>query len=566
MRKILLGAVLLSLAPALAHALSVSVQEVALRFPEGGPFPKAVPLTVTSAGPWRATVSNPDMLTLDPMAGTGDATIRVVPVASWVSSRPAGSYESTIAITDEQNVPRTVQVTYTVLARHYPRVSYIAGPTGCSDVPGLPPSNAAVCTVPGERPAGDFAPPLVGKSYVDPNFGAVVRILGRAPSVHGYSTPSPISAGNHYALISEWGIPMIVDLLSGRLKARVPFGVEGALWDAQDKSLLYFFSGASVQRYNVSTGSAEVLVDYSRGPFRFSSISAGGAGEISRDNWLSFVAPRERRVCALDVGAKTTYCGDMPAGVDVDYVTISKGVDRASGMRYVVLVPGDGAFAVYAVNAQSERLDLVARGPENVVGGEGNLDGICDPGEACLNGSHSDIMEDSAGNQLLVLAIDEQTPCGVSIYTIQLNKDRRMGLPVELGGGLKRVFPLFRCGAEDTWVDLHIGCAKAAPYCVVSTTSEPYKQPRDPNDKTPLKRTAHLGEIMVIRDNGAEVRRLAQHRSLAFSSDGAGGYWSTPRAAISADGAYVVADSNYGTATARQRVVVIETGFAKPRD
>ena len=51
MRKILLGVVLLSLAPALAHALSVSVQEVALRFPEGGPFPKAVLLTVTSAGP-----------------------------------------------------------------------------------------------------------------------------------------------------------------------------------------------------------------------------------------------------------------------------------------------------------------------------------------------------------------------------------------------------------------------------------------------------------------------------------------------------------------------------------
>ena len=101
---------------------------------------------------------------------------------------------------------------------------------------------------------------------------------------------------------------------------------------------------------------------------------------------------------------------------------------------------------------------------------------------------------------------------------------------------------------------------------MVSTTSEPYKQPRDPNDKTPLKRTAHLGEIMVIRDNGAEVRRLAQHRSLAFSSDGAGGYWSTPRAAISADGAYVVADSNFGTSTARQRVVIIETGFAKPRD
>ena len=175
-------------------------------------------------------------------------------------------------------------------------------------------------------------------------------------------------------------------------------------------------------------------------------------------------------------------------------------------------------------------------------------------------------MEDSAGNQLLVLALEEQTPCGLSLYTIQLNKGRRMGLPVELDGGLKRVFPLFRCGGEDTWADLHIGCAKAAPYCVVSTTSEPYGKARDPKDRTPLKRGAHVGEIMVMRDNGAEVRRLARHRSLAFSSDAAGGYWSTPRAAISPDGAYVVADSNFGVPADRQRVLVIETGFALSRN
>src|SRR5438552_2973238 len=82
--------------------------------------------------------------------------------------------------------------------------------------------------------AGKSTPPRSGKSYADPNFGAVVRVLGRAPSVHGYSTPSPLSADNHYALISEWDTPMIVELASGRLVARVPFSIEGALWNAQD--------------------------------------------------------------------------------------------------------------------------------------------------------------------------------------------------------------------------------------------------------------------------------------------------------------------------------------------
>src|SRR5205823_5111282 len=153
---------------------------------------------------------SPEMLTLDPAQGSGDATIKAVPDTAWAASRPAGSYKGEITITEDQDVSHTVPVTYTVLARHYPRVSYVAGPTGCVDVPGLLPSNAARCTVPGEGAAGKSTPPRSGKSYVDPNFGAVVRVLGRAPSVHGYSTPSPLSADNHYALISEWDTPMIV--------------------------------------------------------------------------------------------------------------------------------------------------------------------------------------------------------------------------------------------------------------------------------------------------------------------------------------------------------------------
>jgi hypothetical protein len=163
---------------------------------------------------------------------------------------------------------------------------------------------------------------------------------------------------------------------------------------------------------------------------------------------------------------------------------------------------------------------------------------------------------------LLFMGLEEQTPCGFSMYTIQLNKGSQMGIPVELGGGLKRVFPLFRCGGLDTWVDYHAGCAKAAPMCVLSTTSQPFNRTRDFNDKSPLKRTAYLGEIMVMvmRGNGVEIRRLAEHRSQQFSNEDAKGYWSNPRAAISANGSYVVATSNFGVPN-QLRVMTIETGM-----
>jgi hypothetical protein len=136
----------------------------------------------------------------------------------------------------------------------------------------------------------------------------------------------------------------------------------------------------------------------------------------------------------------------------------------------------------------------------------------------------------------------------------------QMGTPSELGGGLKRVFQLFRCGGVDNWVDYHAGCAKAAPLCVLSTTNQPFGKGRDPSDKTPQKRTGYMGEIMLMRDNGVEIRRLVQHRSQQFSNEESRGYWSTPRAAISADGSLVVATSNFGVPN-QQRVVTIETGL-----
>ncbi|HJT86649.1 MAG TPA: hypothetical protein VJ732_02310, partial [Bryobacteraceae bacterium] len=102
----------------------------------------------------------------------------------------------------------------------------------------------------------------------------------------------------------------------------------------------------------------------------------------------------------------------------------------------------------------------------------------------------------------------------------------------------------------------------ASPYCVVSTTYGGFKATRQPNDTSPARRGPYLSEIFVVRDNGAEVRRLAEHRSVPYSNEEANGYWSNPRACISPDGAYVVADSNFGFPNA-QRVIRIDTGFGK---
>jgi hypothetical protein len=96
----------------------------------------------------------------------------------------------------------------------------------------------------------------------------------------------------------------------------------------------------------------------------------------------------------------------------------------------------------------------------------------------------------------------------------------------------------------------------------VSTTYEGFNQTRDPGDTSPVKRSPFMSEVFVVRDNGAESRRLAEDRSIGFRNELANGYWSTPRACISGDGAYVVFDSNFGVPNQR-RVVQVVTGFGK---
>ena len=63
-----------------------------------------------------------------------------------------------------------------------------------------------------------------------------------------------------------------------------------------------------------------------------------------------------------------------------------------------------------------------------------------------------------------------------------------------------------------------------------------------------------------MRENGLEVRRLAQTRSVRFREDGDESYWTMPRAAVSNDGSLVVSDSNFGV-RGGGRVTLISTGY-----
>jgi hypothetical protein len=158
-------------------------------------------------------------------------------------------------------------------------------------------------------------------------------------------------------------------------------------------------------------------------------------------------------------------------------------------------------------------------------------------------------------------AADVNTPCGRFIGTLRLNAGKRLLISTASGGGRSLPMTLHPCGLGpyEAWVDDHWGCARNSAYCVLSTTYWGYRNPADLNAAIPA--TSYLDEVMVIRGNGVEVRRIAKNRSVQFTNDN---YWSTPRAAISPDGSAVLWDTNFGYPNRGEYVVTANTNFGGP--
>lgn len=547
-------------------SLSVSPAQISIQFVAGGIIPPQQPFTVSGPSNWSATAGD-EWIFVNKTGNSGS-----VGIAGWfVFQKPAGTYPTKITISAPGANPVTVTINVTATPKVAdPSFTYLAGPTGCKSGHDYP--DAAVCAVPGEKPPGNFTPPAAGESYVDPNFGATVKILSGAHCLHQYSTPSAISAHNKYVLTScgviELATANVVFLTN-------PSDFQGGtFWDAFDDNVFYFYSGAKVIKRNLQSG-VTTLVDYSNdGQHNFKSITMGGTGDTSKDNWVAFYSNDAQNVCALDLNKVKTYCANFATADQLHFQTIdfpmmSKGVDSATGKRYVIL-QGPPSTGVFSVNLTTGKLDLEYRGPENPEAG-GNHNGICDPGESCLEDSHSDTFEDSKGIQYLVSNRQTETPCEFALNTWQLNKGLDLFKQVELGGGRRKVLTIVKCQGDSTdgpvvfGLEDYVACAKSAPYCAI-TTSYDRSNLRDPADKTPILRGPHLSEIFVMRDNGVEIRRLAENRSVLYRGDEV--YWSVPRASISSDGSWVVADSNFGVPapdTQAMKVIAIKTGFGKTK-
>lgn len=412
-------------------------------------------------------------------------------------------------------------------------ISVLNGPDACQPVlrpfSSQPHVGGQLCQVPA---AGSV--PLGGR-LVDFNFGGTAVALTPPDQtfVHGYSLPSPLSATNRYVGVTDTdGRHWALDRTSGA-HIRIPGDSAAPMWDTSDDDVLYYLAPTRTQilKHSVSSGVDTVAAEFAG---IAQHINNGGSTHNSSDGWTSVWSEPDHLVCAVSLANGAHYCADYLAPevrADavpfnfIDYSVITD-IDLGTGKRYVLLMAAP-SLAVWSVDQANGRLVFETRGPEllNAQGfnnPKGNQDGVCDAGENCLSAPHGDAdMID--GVQYFVMMIDTAgEPCERTL----------VALPIAAGAAMvtKRVTvaTFGYCSSAYDWPDYHIGCAPRTGACSISTTT---------NGAAP-----YGGQVLVMRDL-THLVKLSFHHSAPSGGDT---YWYFPRAGISADGRYIVFDSNMG--------------------
>jgi hypothetical protein len=82
--------------------------------------------------------------------------------------------------------------------------------------------------------SGIFGAPPAGASYIDPNFGARVRVMTGPPIYHTYATPSPLSAHKKYLMtFLDNGTWEVVDVATALVRYRRSPCNQSYFWDAE---------------------------------------------------------------------------------------------------------------------------------------------------------------------------------------------------------------------------------------------------------------------------------------------------------------------------------------------
>jgi uncharacterized protein (TIGR03437 family) len=352
---------------------------------------------------------------------------------------------------------------------------------------------------------GTMQPPASGSAYTDPVFGTSIKRITNALSMDNadrggkltwieneYSTASPFSNDNSRLILLHQSYFGLYDG-DGNFLGSLPLEVNSSSeprWSRKDNSTLYYHSGNQLKSYDASTGFTNVVHTFSE----YASISGKGEMDISQDGdhfvfagddryVFVYIVSTDRKLAAFDTGGRA---------FDSLYITPDNNVT-------ITWLP-------FGINTRYTGIELF----------DSNMNFLR---QVAHVGGHMHMSRDLNGEEVLIWtnSNDLQPACGQNaIVKIRLN-DGAQSCLLSLDWSLA----VHISAADDTWA---------------------FVETYNPSDVIPPSGWfPYTDELLQIKLDGSEVRRLAHHRSRPLNS-----YNYMPKLSVSRDGSRLVYASNFG--------------------
>jgi hypothetical protein len=380
----------------------------------------------------------------------------------------------------------------------------------------LLPALLAVASLPATAAAGDsamhpppvydsFVPPATGASYADQAFGTDIKRLSDAMSMNDsagagsvvaigteYSTASPFNSNSSRLILLHRSYFALYDGNGGYL-ADMPFVAASSepRWSRREPNVLYYVTGNTLVRLDVASGMISPVHTFSE----YATISGRGESDISRDGDHFVFAGDDRYIFVYEIGTDTKGPALDAAGHAFDSLYIAGDNSVAIGW----IQPGTARYTGVELFGRDMRFER----------------------QLTHAGGHMHLTRDSGGDDVLVWTnSNDPLPipdCQNGIVKVRL-ADAQQTCLLSLDWSLA----------------VHITAPDGNGWAFVETYA--------PSDPFPASSAwaPYTNEILQLKLDGSEVRRLLHHRSRPVNS-----YGYQPRATVSRDGGKLVFSSNF---------------------
>jgi hypothetical protein len=358
---------------------------------------------------------------------------------------------------------------------------------------------------------GTFGPdrpgfPGVGQTYVDPVFGSTVRRLtnetSHEPGSDIYGKNGFWNADGTLMFHNNGSAKTIINTTTGAVvRPDVPGNFDGS-FAPDDPDTWYYFSGASLRKYSVATGTTSLVKTF---PATLGALGGSVDWVDSTGRYMVLSMGNGSRV--WDKQDDVLYAGTVPGNAGDGWVGISPDA------KYVVTAIDDKRS--YAINHATRTVNTTGVMFWSLCGGHGDLLSATD-GKTyfvtfeCHEEAAIYAVDVSLAQTKTAAGLIQQRATNRKLMETEWQDDGHMAAPAR---GLFQDWAFISLEATDD------------PFTGGVSGWRPYKQ-----------------EIVMANVLTGEIRRLAHHRSRGLD----GSYFYQPRVSVSWDGMRVAWASNFG--------------------